>query len=780
MANLGTLSLDLIAKIGGFTGPMDKASRETQKRMKEIEASAKKAGAAIGIGFTAAAGVLTLLVKQSIDAADAAKIAAQSTGLTVEAYTSLQYAASLSALETEKFNGSMVKLSKAIGDVGTGNKETASIFKALGVSVVDASGNLRTGDAVLMDLADRFAKMPDGVDKTATAIKVFGKAGADMIPLLNSGSEGIKEMTAQAQKLGLVLSDEQASAAENFNDSLTIIASVSRGFANDISEDLLPTLNSLSGMMIGLAEDTGTASGFGAILNTVIKGTATVGLQAATAVMNIGRAIGGVAAAASLALTGEFKLAYQTIKSIGDDNRTATEETNERIKKFWGGEYEQVGKKAAATANIIGKAHKIAADDTDALRKSAESATKAIDDQIKALQFQAETVGWAAEKVKVKELADKGATPAQLALAAAALNTVKVYNDQADAAKKAADASEELLSRQKQLMMDLRSEGEKLADQTSQRISDLKTIKDLTPEDRSVAASKILESGIMPMPKFGGVDPMFAGPQGEVAKIDAARETLKEWYDEQITMLEDQAEKEAEFQAEIDAQKLEARARYLDELGKLDKARDDLTRTNALETTKYQLQLTSDAFDVMADIVKNFAGESSGAYKAMFAMQKMFAVAMIIANTEIAAAKAPAELTVLGGIPVAAMIRATGYASAAMVGAMAVASTISGQAHDGIMSIPEDGTWNLKKGERVTTGETSAKLDRTLDSVQKNQMSGSAPIVNLYEDKSKAGAVETRQQDNRQMIDIWVADLMGDGKAQKAMTRKFGLQPVGV
>lgn len=159
----------------------------------------------------------------------------------------------------------------------------------------------------------------------------------------------------------------------------------------------------------------------------------------------------------------------------------------------------------------------------------------------------------------------------------------------------------------------------------------------------------------------------------------------------------------------------------------------------------------------------------------MFALQKIFAAAMIIVNTEIAASKAGAELGIFG-LPMAAVIRATGYAQAGMVAGMA----LGGMAHDGINSVPEDGTWLLKKGERVTTADTSAKLDRTLESVsQQASNGGGAPIVNLYEDKSKAGQVESRQQDDRRVIDIWVADLLGDGKAQKAMSRKFGLQPVG-
>ena len=92
-ANLGTLTLDLVAKIGSFTGPLDQSGRAAQKWRRQIEKDAKAVGIAIGAAGAAAAAGLGYMIKASIDAADAASKAAQSTGLTTEAYTSLAFAA---------------------------------------------------------------------------------------------------------------------------------------------------------------------------------------------------------------------------------------------------------------------------------------------------------------------------------------------------------------------------------------------------------------------------------------------------------------------------------------------------------------------------------------------------------------------------------------------------------------------------------------------------------------------------------------------------------------
>jgi hypothetical protein len=62
---------------------------------------------------------------------------------------------------------------------------------------------------------------------------------------------------------------------------------------------------------------------------------------------------------------------------------------------------------------------------------------------------------------------------------------------------------------------------------------------------------------------------------------------------------------------------------------------------------------------------------------------------------------------------------------------LGVSTALQGQAHDGIDSVPETGTWLLQKGERVTTAKTSAKLDATLDSVGRQSTGGQAPNINI-------------------------------------------------
>jgi lambda family phage tail tape measure protein len=138
------------------------------------------------------------------------------------------------------------------------------------------------------------------------------------------------------------------------------------------------------------------------------------------------------------------------------------------------------------------------------------------------------------------------------------------------------------------------------------------------------------------------------------------------------------------------------------------------------------------------------------------------------------------------GIPFVGPAVAPGAAIAATAAAgvmmTAVGSALDGQAHDGIDYVPADGTWNLKKGERVTTSQTSAKLDRTLERVSQgsnNNGQSEAPVINLIEDASRAGQVNRRQLSEQDVIDIYVANIRGERELHQVNQEKYGLQSQG-
>lgn len=135
------------------------------------------------------------------------------------------------------------------------------------------------------------------------------------------------------------------------------------------------------------------------------------------------------------------------------------------------------------------------------------------------------------------------------------------------------------------------------------------------------------------------------------------------------------------------------------------------------------------------------------------------------------------------GIPFVGPVVAPGAAIAATAAAgvmmTAVGSALDGQAHDGIDYVPADGTWNLKKGERVTTAETSAKLDRTLDRVSRGGSPADIGLtVNLIENPSRAGQVERgRNSDGSESMTIFAAQIRAGGnEASDTFESVYGLK----
>ncbi len=209
--------------------------------------------AALGVGITA-------LVLPVARVGDEFFKLSQKTGVSVEALTALDYAAKLSDVTTEGLTKALQKLSVAMFDTQVNGDEGSAALKALGVSATDAHGQIRPTEAVLLDLAEKFAIMPDGADKAALAVKLFGKEGLAIIPFLNQGREGITALMEEAQRLGLVMSEDVARASEIFNDNLTRLSAIFEGVQRQMGAAVIPILADFTEQVILAQSETGSFS----------------------------------------------------------------------------------------------------------------------------------------------------------------------------------------------------------------------------------------------------------------------------------------------------------------------------------------------------------------------------------------------------------------------------------------------------------------------------------------------------------------------------------------
>lgn len=399
-------------------------------------------------------------------------------------------------------------------------------------------------------------------------------------------------------------------------------------------------------------------------------------------------------------------------------------------------------------------------------RKDEQARLEGIAKEITALERAAATWGMTADEVKIYDLTLQGATDAQVEHARSLLEVVGGF-------ERAKEEQEAYL----RVVQDLRTDEERLTDQFHERIAAIDAMAASTriaSDEYALMASRAAEAAFADAPQFAGLAPEVGGPWGELNKVDKAEEELQEWYDKQLAMLEQFRSERADLNAQWDEQEAALHQEHQDKLADIERARQQA-----------QMAAGEEFFGNMAGAAKVFFGENSKLYQAAFAVEKAYAIGKALINVPKSYSDAYAAVV---GIPIVgpALAPAAGVAAAAAQVAQAAAIgniNMTGMAHDGIDSIPKTGTWLLEKGERVTTAETSAKLDATLSRVNQNMEgggSGAPPVVNIIEDPSKAGQRRSYVDDQgRQVLDVWIADFMGEGRTFQAVSRKIGARAVG-
>lgn len=463
-------------------------------------------------------------------------------------------------------------------------------------------------------------------------------------------------------------------------------------------------------------------------------------------------------------------------KAVLEQIRAETAAEVEFVNNIYAEMFADVGKQAkeagSGISDLAGEVGKLTVETvelTDAQKAAAEAEKERLEgirNELSALERAVATWGMTAEEVKIYDLAMQGATASQLEYAQSLLDTLAGL-------EKAKEEEEAYL----RLVKDLRTEEERLTDEFRERIAVLDAMAASTriaSDEYAKMARRVAEAAFTPAPEFGGLAPEVGGAAGELQRINEAQERLQAWYDAQLEMLNKFRAERADLNAHWDAQEEALRREHEAKLAQIEKARQMAS-----------LGLAGDFFRQMTALQKS---ESSKAR----AIGKAAAVAEATINTYRAATAAYAAMA---GIPVVGPALGVAAASAAIAAGMANVAAIQGQAHDGIMSVPEDGTWYLRKGERVTTAETSAKLDRTLDAVMERVQAlppnvipfpsrpsnnvGTNVVVNVHNAPPDTQVEQSTGPDGVDVIDIWIADFTSGGRTASAVQSKFGLQPQG-
>lgn len=289
------LSIDIEARFAKFQDALTNIERSTQKSAQNMSRAfdgLKSTLAGLGVGLSIAG--LVGVVRNAIDAADHLNDLSKKTGIAVDVLGGLGFAAGQAGGDLESIASAAGKLNKSLAEAAGGNKEFGEAFKALAINIKDSSGQLKKADEVIAEIADKFAGYEDGPEKAAIALRLFGKAGADVIPLLNEGGKALRDNVEYYKKYAGVTQDV-AERSDAFNDTLGKINLLSSAFGRTLAADLLPTLQTLADAFLKVKESGSGFASFTSVITESFKAVVVFGANVVYVLNSVKNEIEGIA-----------------------------------------------------------------------------------------------------------------------------------------------------------------------------------------------------------------------------------------------------------------------------------------------------------------------------------------------------------------------------------------------------------------------------------------------------------------------------------------------------
>ena len=231
---------DAKQKINSFKDQVAKASENTDANIKKLGHGIAVAAAAIAAAVAAAATAMYKLVTSSAATCDEIDKMSQKIGISRQAYQEWDHICTQSGVDVNIFQNGMKSLTTAMDNANSGTQSAIDAFDALGLSWLDGAGNLKTQEQMMEETIAALASMEDGTERARLSQELFGRAGTELAPILNSGVEGIEALRGEAHELGLVLSDEAVANGVAFTDTMANVKNALAGVGNRIATELMP------------------------------------------------------------------------------------------------------------------------------------------------------------------------------------------------------------------------------------------------------------------------------------------------------------------------------------------------------------------------------------------------------------------------------------------------------------------------------------------------------------------------------------------------------------
>ncbi len=235
------------ASLGGrlglpvFNASMNEANKHFGK-FTDVAGSAWRAAQRLGIAVGIAAGAALYATNSYAEYTGVIYDQVKVTGLSAESLQAWGYAAKQNGTEASAFYSAMKIGSKNIGLATIGQGKAKEVLRGLGIQLKDTTGEFRSMDSLLPEIADKIKRLRTPQLQAAAAAQIFGKSGADMLPFLLEGSDGIKALSDRARELGLVLSNDAIDKGDQLGDTIDEARGAMLGMRNTIMAELAPTI----------------------------------------------------------------------------------------------------------------------------------------------------------------------------------------------------------------------------------------------------------------------------------------------------------------------------------------------------------------------------------------------------------------------------------------------------------------------------------------------------------------------------------------------------------
>lgn len=201
---------------------------------------------ALGAAATAAVAGLFAFTKDAAQWADDLNTLSKQTGISTEELQKFAYASDLIDVSVETMTGSLTKLTRNMQSASeNGTSAAAKAFNDLGISVTDASGQLRDRQEVFYEAIEALGKIENVTERDALAMNVFGRSAQELNPLILGGAETLKQLGDEAERAGLILDQTTLNGLNAFNDKIDLLKAKGTQIKNLAASEMTPALDGL-------------------------------------------------------------------------------------------------------------------------------------------------------------------------------------------------------------------------------------------------------------------------------------------------------------------------------------------------------------------------------------------------------------------------------------------------------------------------------------------------------------------------------------------------------